>query len=312
VQLSYESSPLSRRRAIYPFGVGADPVLRTGERIAALIYKRGDVSAARSRVNVMLDSETMFNESAGWAYMPEGISRLALLTGFGLVVDRAAPARDGDYLVMGAASGRLATALANAATRLGLPGADAVHLDELRRRGLIPASNGTDFGRQVYESDTGQLVLEARERRFRVDTPRTALVTWAQGDATVGPLTVQAPTVPGLVAISSLDDRPISQSRRMLLFVLTDAMNTGMEFADAARTQLRVLGGLPVLLQTVQMDVLVRHDAAAAGMRCYALGLNGERREELPIKRVADGWRIPIDTAALAKGPATTFEVAAD
>ena len=60
-------------------------------------------------------------------------------------------------------------------------GLDADRVAELKRSGLLPAGNATDFGKQVYQSDTGELLMDVKARRFTVNTPRTQLVALPAG-----------------------------------------------------------------------------------------------------------------------------------
>ena len=93
----------------------------------------------------------------------------------------------------------------------------------------------------------------------------------------------------------------------MLLVFSTDALNNGMRFKDERRRVLEKLGTLPVLWRTGKLSLSIRN-AAAGSPKLYALALNGERREELPVR--VDGGRIQVtvDTAKL-KAPTPFFEL---
>ena len=311
VQLGYAPSKLSRRSAIYPFGIGMDPVLRAGERLAALLYKRGDVATSKAHIAALLDPAQVLDAGNGLALMPESISRLSLLGGFGLQLSDASPSPAGKRYVVPVSGGAPAwkTAAENFATRLGMNGTDEQRVKSLKSAGLLPENNRTSFSAQTYQSDTGELLLQARERRFSVTSDRTLVMVAPAAPAAAGPLSLEATTVPVLVALSAMDGRPLPSSKRMLMFVLTDAQNSGMTFADAERTQLKSLGKLPVQILSVAMT-LKWTGGRIEGLKLFALGLNGERREQVPLKATPDGWSLEMDTATLSAGPTTYFELA--
>ncbi len=109
--------------------------------------------------------------------------------------------------------------------------------------------------------------------------------------AAAGPLSLEATTVAVLVALSAMDGRPLPSSKRMLMFVLTDAQNSGMTFADAERTQLKSLGKLPVQILSVAITFQM---ALVPRLENFGAGLNGERREQVPLKATPDGWSTDI------------------
>jgi len=118
-------------------------------------------------------------------------------------------------------------------------------------------------------------------------------------------------SAPALVAASSMDSEPLIKSHRVLLFLLTDATNTDIEFDDAARTRLRKLGTLPARIQTVQLRLQLGLTTARL-FQLYALSQNGRRVQTIPVETIKAGLRIKIDTAALENGPSTMFELVAE
>lgn len=309
IQLDYLPSPYSRKSAIYPYGVGADPILRTGERLAALLFKRGDVKPSPNEIHVLLDPETVFKESGGWGQLSEPVSRLGFLSAIGLDIGSKPELLGPNTYVIdknASASGLLGKA-SNVATRLGFSGSGNDRREELIQSGLLPKSNLTDFSEPVFQSDTGELFLDVPRKRFSVRSAKTVLAVLPEGQATVGILSVHQPSVPVLVALSSIDGAPVESSKRMLLFVLTDAMNSGMKFADASRTELVTLGQLPALLQRVSVKIDIKTKSPGP-FKAYALSLAGKRRDTIPTA-ASDGVSFTLDTGTLQQGPTTVFEI---
>jgi hypothetical protein len=310
-QLDYGTSPFTRLQAIYPYGVGTDPIARAGERLAALLFLRGDVAAARGRIRLHLDADRALARSGGWEQVPEGLSRLGLVTGIGL-----------DFGPMPAkpVAGELAIDLTGARpawwsqleSGLVKAGVDslAAGVAPLREAGIIGADNRTQPSARLYQSDTGQLTVDSGIGLITLATPRTAvLVLRAGASAAAGPLSVRATSAPALVAVAALDEQPIASSRRLLLWVLTDAINSGMSFEDAERTTIRTLGNLPPMLQPLAASIRLEHGSAAR-LRAWPLSLAGERGAPLKLEQDGGAALLKLDTAALPDGPALYFELA--
>lgn len=313
VQISYGPSPFARRQAIYPFGVGADPIARAGERLAALLFLRGDVAKSKRRIRLHLRPDALMARSAGWEQVPEAISRLAFVAPLGLdfgpVPEQSVPG-ELSLDLLGAASPWLAR-LQSALTKAGL-GVDGEGVAQLRGAGIIDAANRSELGSQRYQSDTRQMTLDVREQWLTIDTPMTSvLVLCAGGSGQAVGINVEQASGPALFAVSALDGKALSDSRRLLLWVLTDAMNTGMTFADEQRTTVTALGKFPPLVRTVAAR-LTMPNVQSSGMKAWALSLNGERREQLPLLTVDRTATLVLDTAKLPGGPALFFELAAE
>ena len=312
IQFDYAPKAPKRLQAIYPYGVGGDPIMRAAERLAALIYLRGDLETARHRLRLQLDSEKLLTRSGGWEQVPESLSRLALVTGIGLDVDaRPAKPEPNDWVIDLQTDrpvwlSKLESAVMNA-------GGEALAPEPavLREQGIIGKNNRTSMRERRYESDTGQLLFDAATHRIVLQTPRTEAVTLVRGGAKLGALEVLRTSGPALYALSSLDGRPLTQSRRMLLFVLTDAQNTGMTFEAGDRRKLRNLGTNPPMLRTVEAQLAYR-GGAAGQLRLRPLSLAGERRTPIEGEAIQDGRQWRIDTAALPDGPAVYFELSVE
>ena len=94
----------------------------------------------------------------------------------------------------------------------------------------------------------------------------------------LGQLTIESTSVPASVTAIAVDDRPLAESRRILIVYATDALNSGMTFETPKRETLVAPGKLPVLLRAGSLKATLggRH---VAGMKLWALGLDGRRQE---------------------------------
>lgn len=81
VILDYDSS-IKRQTALFPFAVGVDPVARATETLAALLYRRGDVSIVDSQA-VFAAADKFRDARSGQSWFPDHLGKQALLTQVG-------------------------------------------------------------------------------------------------------------------------------------------------------------------------------------------------------------------------------------
>lgn len=335
IDLSYASKG-GRKDAIYPFVIGLDPITRATETLAALLYLRGDVAPARKMLGVRLDSKHVFDESAFLGNMPVDISRLALVTGVGLDWQGRLEGQYDAQVMPGNASVTLTgkpvdptradkslaakmDALASkyagslgpkiSKTSFVVDNRWVSRVDAMKKTGLIGKDNLTDPKQGIYQTDTGQVVMDSQRKRLMVVTPNTEAVVFDAFEAmTLDNLRVEQADGPALVSVSSMDGQPLNASMRMLVILATDARNSGMRFSDAAETTLLDLGKKPVLIKTAVVKLKLKNQNAAK-LKVYSNTLRGKRGDVIPATQESDGISFVLDTARLSHGPTTYFEI---
>ena len=293
------------------FQLGRDPIGRAGQVIAAFAFGRGDVATARHKVGIALSDRFMRDHRN----MNNGVSseqnRLTFLTGLGVVLDGKIPAGLPPYpkldLTMLPIGGSRIEAKAMFTVPVDTNNVSnfAAIIDRLRTAKILPPGNLTDPAKGVFQSDTGELIMRTAENRLTVNTPRLKGVAWNGETVELSGFAFQS-SVPCTAALISLDKLPLERSRRMLLVFSTDALNSNMELS-ADRKVLHKAGTLPVLLETGRLTVELPREVA---LKCFALGIDGSRREELPLRREGGRSRFSVDTAKLQNGPSLYFEFA--
>jgi hypothetical protein len=307
IELAYGMDDSSRRQAIYPYGIGMDPIARAGETLAALLYLRGDVQPAKKHIGLRLSPEYVFDQQGGIGHLPDDITRLGLITGIGLVWQDTKLKQPLDAVVDPQGVSPTLVNKFMQKVRLGDESQLSAVLADLRKRGVL-AGNSSD-GKNYFESDTKEISLDTDARVMKVITPRTEAVAFAAAPGKLNALSVQKASAPALVSASSLDGAVLEKSRRILLIVASDARNSGMQFTDKNEEELVRLGGMPILLRNIRVQLALRHENPDT-LSLYALRLNGERGEKIPIA-VVDGASVAfaLDTGSLAAGPTTYFEL---
>lgn len=311
VLLKYDNAGPPRRQAMYPFGVGGDPIARGGERLAALLFLRGDVAPSRVRVKLGLDPVTVFADGRAWGQVPEELSRLALVASTGLDFSTSTTrllSNQAIYFPLNAQPDGWVGKLGNEALKRGiLFGKDPV--TRMKASGLLPPGNRTDMSDGLFETDTGQIVFDTLRKKLAIVTARTVAFTQRSGSASGGGVELTGLSSPATIAVGALDDQAIGQSRRMLVWVLTDAMNTGMEFADQERTTLKMLGHFPPRIHAVTGQLSIKHIEAGA-LKVWAVDQTGRRVAAVPARAQGGFLRFSIDNVVPDYGAVTYFEVA--
>ena len=139
-----------------------------------------------------------------------------------------------------------------------------------------------------------------------VTTPRTEAAAVPAGRTVSLKTTVSLrSSVDGCVALTSVDARrPLSESRRLVLLYQTEEANSGMRLG-ADRETLHFLGHNPSLCRTGKLELSLK--LLPADWKLYALGLDGSRREEIPLSSRDGRILVRFHTGKLKSGPTTFF-----
>jgi len=335
ITLSYENGN-PKRDLVGPFSVAFDPVARAGETLAALLYARGDVTPSAHLIGIKMTPKFAYYESAHLGNIPADLSRLSLVTGIGLdwqgrleskydaqamsgttsltlTGKPQAQTNEGQSLLakVDAFASRFAGKLGPKISKAGFVVDERwlSRVDALRKNGLIGKDNLTDPAEGIYQSDTGQILMDSQRKRLAVITPNTEAVVFDTPEPiTLNNLQIEQADSPALVSVSSIDGQPLPTSKRMLVILATDARNSGMRFSDAAETTLLDLGKKPVLIRTAVVKLKLKTQNAAQ-LKVFSNTLRGKRGDAIPVVQEADGISFVLDTAKLSHGPTTYFEI---
>ncbi|MEI7728905.1 MAG: hypothetical protein WCO56_05010 [Verrucomicrobiota bacterium] len=293
-----------------PFRVGLDPVARASQVVAGLAFMGGAVAAAPHRVDIPVSRDLALKHSE------RGISgdqtRIGLLTGLAVAVEGRVPSVPATLQVpLGDGTKSLDSAFHSTLVD-SESGTFAGAVAQLRAKGILPQGNRTDAAKKIYESETGEILLDAPGKRLTVNAPALAGIcaeTFA-GVPQAGKLTVAAASVPASITMAARDGKTLELSHRLLLVVSTDARNSGESYEDDSGVVLRQVGKPPVLLRTGRFTIDLARAPNAPALRAWALAMNGQRRDALPVASIPGGIRLKIDTAAWSCGPSPFIELA--
>lgn len=251
------------KRAMLPYAIALDPIARAGEKLAALLFRRRDVSPSGFSVALRIEGEEDLTEDMQ-AHVPEFLTLISLFSQFGLT-DK--PDTSRADVVMGPLRD-----LSNAGQ----------FWRDVKASGVMPAGNLTNPDNGIYQSSTGQIVLNQRQGTFVVDTDRTDAVAFSAlpENLSAGDLTVSAATTGALVSISAIDDaETVGESERLLMIFATDAHNTNMRFRDRDQKVIEDFGTLPVRIKEGEIQFSLKGNMKS--WRISPVYLNGEVGEEV-------------------------------
>lgn len=300
------------------FDMACDPLGQAAERASLCLFLRGDLQPAAQSVAMVMTPADLAEPPKKIPTLAPGWHWLAWVTRVGT---RWAPAAADNFpydLILPLGWKTPAAAWGSdrvlAANPYGLE--DTTLWTTVKERGLVPATNATDPTRKIYQSGTGELLIDAPNDRLVLDTPRTA-GGYAPAGGTVeapkGGVTIRLEGADATVWVSALDAEPIRSSHRLLVTHLTDLQNTDIKYAEAARQTLLEWGRMPHLVRAGKADVTIA-TVLATRCRVYALAPSGRRLTEIPATKKGEGQ---LSFTADVAGNATTgarmlYEVAVE
>ncbi len=295
------------------FRAAVSPVARAVAALSFFLFHRGDVQPAKHRVELALSNDYVNANSKESINMMQ--RRISLLTGFAITFPELTPASgvpqiSGADVTMAPDTG--ATVIDGQWFSTSKSAGGTFSLDafvaDLKKRGILKPGNISDPDKGIYQTETGEITLYARQKMLTVVTPRTEAIAMTAGSSKkLGMLEVTGTSANAMVSAVSLDNKPLRESSRMLFLYATREANTEMK-VSSDETTLHYRGHGPVLLKTGKLSCSIAHPQAEK-FSLYALGYDGERREKLPVKARGGKLEINFDTAALKTGPTTFFEL---
>lgn len=255
---------LSDKEGIIVFESVNDPVMQLADRIAGIFFVRGDVSSAKQRYAWQLPADYWSkNRNSGY---PD-IRRLGLIAGIG-----ALPAGKS------------------------LPGVNSYRtISDAGVRKRLEAFQQTGVARSI----TDEIELDSRRETFRVMTPRSESVTLKKGALRANRLAVSGADTFQTIAAIALDNRPLAESRSILVLQLSNVCATGERYTDTDRCQQQNYGHTPLLLRRAKAKISL---AIPGTFRIAAIDMQGDTAGTVPGRRQGERFEFQADNGALPGG----------
>ena len=290
---------------------------RSQEILSYLLFQRGDVTPSKNLTQLSIPKSSLFAEDALDAISQEQ-TRGVLLTRFAVkyedtpspskIASLPAPKPEVVIPLAGASKVKQSTMFVEEQDDKSSAFDFGKLVKDLKEKKILSPSNRTDAANGIYESDTGELLMNAPQKYMTVRTAKTEVI--ASEEPTAEKLDCMkevSSNIPATVAISAMDGKTLAESGKMLLFYVTEIANTGMELSGD-RVTLKNLGKLPILLRTGKLDLKLKL-APGKQYTLYPLRSDGFRRDGIPLTTRDGITGVHLDTAKLPNGAAFYFEL---
>lgn len=272
------------------FDTATDPLSQAADRASLCLFCRGDMSPAAHAAAITFTPDDALKTPRSTRGIVPAWQGLAWVTRVGTQVlqGSARPASDLAYPLGSAAPGSPSDPYSAETGK--------TILQTMHAKGWLKSSNPTDLKLSRFQSENGELTIDAPSDTMTLDTARTA-----GGYAPAGSMvrtktvTIKVMDTGATVWVSSLDGKPIATSKHLLITHLTDLQNSGAHYADMARTIITAWGGMPHLVRRGRATVTVRI-AHASNARVWALATSGDRTAEVPTRAQGGALAVSLDT----------------
>ncbi|MBP5509510.1 MAG: hypothetical protein J6Z49_01165 [Kiritimatiellae bacterium] len=263
------------------FDMAGDPLSLAAERASICLFRRQDLPPLKQTYAITLPEKKLSNEFSFSPLNKTDWTWLAWFAKMGTVVsDRAwNGARWSDAY----------------------PGAYRRKAAEIRERIGVGPSDSLIAG-------DGAVSLDARRGTFLIRTARTCGGFSEGGIVHADALNVDLQGTPATVWVSSLDGRPVRESKRLLFTHLTDVQNEGITYAGQDRRILLEWGGKPHLMKTGIARVRLAL-ASPSSCRVYSLTTGGTRRQRIATSVSGHELLFTADVAADPADAAFLYEI---
>jgi len=227
----------------YRFSIATDPVGILSEKIACMMFLRGDIAPASKAIPFIL-RDSKENPLAGMKERyPKEYSLLGLYSKIGTVIYK-----DGDK--MNLIPSYFACGLDNMSS---LPVAyykAGIGFQELLEGIPLQKTGRIDFQGKSFESDTGEIAIDAVKGSFKAFSKRIECFCLPANTQAKGQYVfVSNGEAQSVISVTSMDGKNLPDSRRILILHIKDTQNSQIKFRGTSRTVLEDWGTLPILVR---------------------------------------------------------------
>ena len=260
----------NQNTGIEGFDIVNDPIGLLAERITAAMFLRGDVASSEIKAALEISENEYLKKDANYR-SPEFI-KLGLLAQIGR-----------------ADAGRPEVLFRSRSE---------IRPDRLPDPALSTRWNELlDWKKSA--SSTNEIIFDPKAKNFSVISPKTETFTLQTGTLPGRVMKVSNPTSFSTVALISLDNKTLNQSRSMLLLHLTNVNSSGMVFGTPQMTLLRKNGTMPALVYRSSVDITLK---TPHNYRITALTADGAPLGTVSGRRSGCGFHFKADTGCFKGG----------
>ena len=296
------------------FDIASDPLSQAAERASLCLFLRGDLQTAPNNVALVMTDSDLAHPSGRIPNLAPGWHWLAWVTRIGsLVVPAPEKVLPGSVLLpigWQTPASAYPEKQVISADPYGVDNANLVNA--IKQRNFLGTAAVLDPDQRSFRNETGEVTIDGPGDRLILDTPRTAggyAPTGKSVEATKAGVKIAIEGSDATVWVSSIDKKPIHESRRLLVTHLTDLQNTGIQYAEPARRTLLDWGSLPYLVRAGKAAVSVRLESPKR-YRVWALSVSGKRLALVNSRIEGDSLCFTADVAGdRASGARMLYEI---
>ncbi len=307
-------------KRLNPFTVYRSPILRAAEVMSSCFFIRGDVKPSRKRVDIVISEDYLKkNKLASFKAMNTEQMKLSLLTALATDCQTPRPQRVSGAKVksadmrispIGSSDTIMEAWFHDVVLNKNGGGFDLKgFVQKMREKNILPNDNLTDVDKGIFQTDTGEIIFNAKNNSIKISTEKSQLAVLEKSEEVdLGDLKIESTSTSASIAVTSLDDKKISESGRLMLIYATVEANSGMK-TSFDKEYMITFGKSPILIKNGVLRATLKLDALKK-FAVYPLALNGERRAPIPTKFENGILDINIDNSKLPNGSTTMFEIA--
>ncbi len=268
-----------------------DPINLLADRVASLIFRRGDVKPAANGICWAVNKDAALGGGKGiWHGFPKEFSMLGLVTRIGNSTAKPETILSSD---IGTQTGLSAV--------LTEPKSDVTgnHIykfskdvaDQLQQDKIIPKMSNDH-----YVSETGQIDLGATSGTLKVITDKSECFSLPAKEKLNGNfVAIQNGDLQSTVSVVAVDDKPLKESHRVLVLHLTNSLNMGTRFKTPAQLEVDDWGTLPHMVRRGETDITFQVTDPEA-WKAWAVDASGNHLGEMELTKVDGGFLLKADT----------------
>ncbi|MBN2641768.1 MAG: hypothetical protein JXR78_08955 [Victivallales bacterium] len=273
------------------FDCHGDPLRLLSERAGVLFFLRGDVAASKVAFPFLLNREHFQNNKASNEY-PVMVSRMGLIGKTGTLFYT--PGEKINF-----PEGTRAALIAAGAQKPDNENIVVISdtqntVKEMRKSGFIKSEEISLDGNRLTSS-TGELTLDRDAMSFKALTPASEGFVMKADSRLEGKFaSVDNQNSFAAFLIASRDDKPLRESKRILILHLTDTKNTNIKFRNGELEIVEEWGELPLLVRRGNANITI--NSSLTDYRLFAVDMDGSRMTEIPLKHTNNQCSFTVDT----------------
>jgi hypothetical protein len=278
---SHDDKKVNNISAMAGFDMSTDPLNQLTERQIVLMFRRGDVAPGKNKLVYGVTMKDATSQGVGdmWSqgFFPHAFNAMALISQTGSQVAEGNRKIEGEF--------------------------DAVVSDTLFTNKTTLAGNKfiatkdlPAVGKHVT-SDTGEITLDSSKGYIKVQSPKTeCIVAPANINLTANNISITNNSSFCSISASSMDDATLKDSQKILIFHLTNVLNSELKASSKDIKTLTDWGKLPYIVQTGCVSITLKNSNPK--LKLYACDFSGRRIREIAAKYENEAYMFKAEISA--------------